>query len=364
MKIGILTFHCAHNYGAVLQCYALQEFLKHMGHDVEVVDYRPKYLITPYKRLVIHRFISLNPIKFLKNTIKETLLINRRFRRYMAFDKFITNRLNLSERVTANNIPLKYDIYIMGSDQIWNPKITKGFDSIYWGQFKFPKERRKYIAYAASMETKSINEEELVFYKKLLENFNAVSVREFQLASLLQPLTDKKIETVLDPTLLADSSIWNKIAKQPSIEQKYVLIYQIRSNQNTSRIAKKIAQQLNAVVIEVVAWLNIHFERNQFQEASPEEFLGLIKYSSCIVTTSFHGTVFSVIFNRPFYCIKLDDGSDTRSMSLLKNTGLEERMINKDDNPIFSEVDYTVANKILINMRNNSRNFLLNAIGR
>ena len=158
MKIGLLTFHCAHNYGAVLQCYALQETLISMGHEVEVINYRPKYLIASYKRFELHRFISLNLINSLKNSIKEALLAGRRFRRYKAFEEFITNRLNLSERVNANNIPSKYDIYIIGSDQIWNPKITKGFDSVYWGQFKFPKERRRYIAYAASMEIKRINE--------------------------------------------------------------------------------------------------------------------------------------------------------------------------------------------------------------
>lgn len=364
MKIGLLTFHCAHNYGAVLQCYALQETLISMGHEVEVINYRPKYLIASYKRFELHRFISLNLINSLKNSIKEALLAGRRFRRYKAFEEFITNRLNLSERVNANNIPSKYDIYIIGSDQIWNPKITKGFDSVYWGQFTFPKERRRYIAYAASMEIKRINEGERIFCKESLRNFDAISVREFQLVNLLQPLTNKKIETVLDPTLLADSSMWNKIAKKPNISQKYVLVYQIRSNQKTLQVANKIACQLNAAVIEVSAWPNIHFKRNVFQCASPEEFLGLIKYSSCVVTTSFHGTAFSIIFRRPFYCIKLDDGGDTRSMSLLKNIGLEERMIYKDYNPIFSEVNYLNTNKMITDMRDKSKNFLLNAIGK
>ena len=96
MKIGILTFHCAHNYGAVLQCYAL------------------------HQKFDIHRFLSKNPIRLIKNCCKEVLLMNRRRKRYKAFDDFISSRLNLSEHVQGNNIPPKYDIYVMGSDQIWN----------------------------------------------------------------------------------------------------------------------------------------------------------------------------------------------------------------------------------------------------
>ncbi len=362
MKIGILTFHCAHNYGAVLQCYALQETLKRMGHDVEVIDYRPEYLLDPYKRFNIHRFISKNLILAAKNIVKEPMMLRARLRRYKAFGKFINGRLNLSSRVTASGISSKYDIYIMGSDQIWNPKITQGFEPVYFGNFNFAKGERKFIAYAASMEAKGLNEEARDFLKKSLQNFDAVSVRETQLANMLQPLTGKSIDTVLDPTLLADSSIWNKIAVRPSIKQKYVLVYQVRMNQRTLEIASDIARQMNVEVIELQAWLSVNLHGDKIQCASPEEFLGWIKYSSCVVTTSFHGTAFSIIFNRPFYCIKLDDGSDTRSLSLLRNTGLENRLISKDSNPVFSEIDYGKANKNVSDLRNVSMDFLAKAI--
>ena len=364
MKIGILTFHCAHNYGAVLQCYALQETLRQMGHEVEVIDYRPDYLVKPYKWFDIHWFISRNPINAARKFSKEIVLLLTRIKRYRAFEKFISSRLNVSDRVNFDSIPSKYDIYIMGSDQIWNPYITHGFEPAYFGKFKFSKEKRKYIAYAASMETKSLGEKAQNFYKQTLKNFDAVSVREFQLATLLQPLTDKKIETVLDPTLLADSSIWNKIAKRPKINQKYVLVYQVRGEkQNILSVANKIACQLNAVVVEVTSWFSIQFKRIKIQNAAPEEFLGLIKYASFVVTTSFHGTAFSVIFNRPFYCIRLDDGCDTRSMSLLKNIGLENRMITKDLNPVPSGIDYVEANKRVADLRKMSMNFLIKNIG-
>ena len=362
MKIGILTFHCAHNYGAVLQCYALQETLRQMGHDVEVIDYRPEYLLWPYRWFDAHRFISKNPIKALKKSFKELVLLRLRFRRYNAFNSFISNRLHISERVSADSIPNKYNIHIMGSDQIWNPKITKGFDPVYFGKFKFPKEERKYIAYAASMEAKSLRGEEQNFYKQSLKNFDAVSVRERQLAELLQPLTSKKVEAVIDPTLLADKNIWESIAKQPKIKQKYVLVYQVRSNEKTIRIAESIANQLSAIVIEIKAWMSIEYSKRKIQCASPEEFIGWIKYASCIVTTSFHGTAFSIIFNRPFYCITLGDGGDSRSLSLLTALQLDDRMVNKNDSPVFSEVNYERANKLLLNLKMKSLLFLTNAV--
>lgn len=363
MKIGILTFHCAHNYGAVLQCYALQETLKRMGHDVEVIDYRPQYLLTPYNIFNKRRILSKNQKFMIKSCIREILLLAARIKRYNAFDKFIKNRLNLSDRVMERKIPNCYDVYIMGSDQIWNPKITHGFDPVYFGYFDFKKSKRKYISYAASMEAKMLNVETKNFYIKALSNFDAVSVRETKLAELLKPLTSKKIETVLDPTLIADRSIWDSIIRKPNIKHKYVLVYQVRNNENTMRIASEIANQINAVVIEVTAWLNICFRKNRFQCASPEEFLGLVKNAACVVTTSFHGTVFSIVFNRPFYCIQLDDYGDTRAQSLLRQIGLSERMIKKNLTPDFTEINYDDGiNKCLSQLHEESLHYLFDNI--
>lgn len=247
----------------------------------------------------------------------------------------------------------------MGSDQIWNPKITKGFDPIYFGNFDFQKGERKYISYAASMEAKTLNEESINFYLKELNNFDSLSVRETRLAELLQPLTTKKIKIVLDPTLLADINIWNRITSQPSIKGKYVLVYQVRYNKDTLRVAYNIANQINALVIEITANTTIRFNRNKLQTSSPEEFLGLIKNAACVVTTSFHGTAFSIIFNRPFYCLHLGDGADTRSQSLLKFIGLSDRMIKKNEIPKFTEIDYEKEiNKNLFHLREESFRYL------
>lgn len=359
MKIGILTFHCAHNYGAVLQAYGLQETLKAMGHQVEIIDYRPAFLLKPYKIFNIDRFISRNPICICKAIIKECLVSTMRVKRFLAFNHFIKCKLNLSEKKEVND---KYDIYIIGSDQVWNPRITRGFHSPYFADFSFNKNKRKYVSYAPSMGSKELRKEEKTFYKQALQNFDSISVRESQLSILLRPLTEKKVSVVLDPALLAEPTIWESIIIKPKIKEKYVLIYQVRTNSNTMRIASNIAKQINGRVITLHAWLSPNISKNNFQCASPEEFLGWIKYASCVVTTSFHGTAFSIVFNTPFYTIKLENDVDVRSLSILKQVGLNERFISKDSSPKFTTIDFTNTNSKLLELRNLSKRFLLRAI--
>ena len=335
MKIGILTFHCAHNYGAVLQCYALQEVLKRMGHTVEVMDYRPAFLKTAYDIVSFRRIYSRNPLKILKSLVSEFLCLPERIRRYKGFDRFIKNRLRLS----SPDIPSDCDVYIMGSDQIWNPGITQGFDGVYFGYLPFSKGARKYLAYAASMEREVLADSEKDYLQKALCNFDTVSVRETHLANLLQPLTEKKVSVVLDPTLLADSSVWNVFLGQRPMKRKYVLVYQVRVDENTLRIARHIAGQLDAEVVAIASFPTWRRSRNLYKTEPPEAFVNWIKHASCVVTTSFHGTAFSIILNRPFYSLALGAG-DTRAVSLLKMVGLEERMIAKDSLPTFQEIDY------------------------
>ena len=358
MKIGILTFHCAHNYGAILQCYALQEYLKVQGHNVEVIDYRPPYLLKPYSLFNINRIRSRNPIRIIKNFIRESILFYGRYKRYCGFESFIKNRLNLSAKVKGKNIPDNYDVYIIGSDQVWNPKITEEFDNIYFANFPFKKEQKKYISYAASMETQELNHEQKKYFTSALNSLDQISVRENVLCELLQPLTHKDIKQVLDPTLLIESSVWEKVVTPPNIKLKYVLVYQVRINERTMQIANEIAKQIGGIVIETVAWLDKQCLKNKYQYASPEMFLGLIKHASCIVTTSFHGTAFSVIFNKPFYTLVLNDGKDSRSLSLLSSVGLRDRAISLETVPTFTPIDYSKANQQLNIIRKESSQFL------
>lgn len=361
MKIGILTFHCAHNYGAVLQCYATQEFLRSKGFEVEIINYRPDYLLQPYQLFDYRRILNKNVIHSLKSIIVEILLFRIRYKRWRAFERFINQRILLSNVVTRQSIPGNYDAYIVGSDQIWNSQITRGFDDIYFCNFPFIKASKKYIAYAASMEACKLDYNSLQFCKTKLNNFDAVSVREKELLSLFRGHVNIPIKQVLDPTLMVSPELWNRFSKMEKIKRKYVVVYQVRHNLNTLRIANHIAKQIGAEVLVLVAWLQLKSKKT-FQNASPEDFINIIRNAAFVVTTSFHGTAFSIIFNRSFYTIKLNDGADSRSSSLLNSLGLEDRMINMDDSPRFSEVDYATVNSRLDILRQQSQDFLLNSL--
>lgn len=361
MKIGILTFHCAHNYGAVLQCYAMQEFLRSKGYDVEVINYRPEYLLRPYKIFVLRRFLRKNPIKLLKAIITESLLLITRIKRFRGFEKFIRERLNISAIVAENYLSSDYDAYIVGSDQVWNPKITHGFDSVYFADFPFSKGERKFISYAASMEARALSSDQIDFFKRNLGNFDSLSVREDALLQLLQPLTSKHITHVLDPVLMAPPQIWDSFSSDKKKVDKYVVVYQVRNHPDTLRIAHHIATQIGAKVKLLVAWPQYDVDRTN-QTASPEAFVDEIRNAACVVTTSFHGTAFSIIFNRPFYTIKLNDGSDSRSTSLLDSLGLSERLIGIGHSPLFTEIDFSKANQRVKELRLQSQSFLLNSL--
>ena len=245
MKIGIITFHNAYNYGAVLQCYALQEFLLQQGYDVQVIDYRNKYLLSCYKVWDVHRIVSKNPIIFLKKSIKECLFLKHRKRRGNKFDNFINNKLRLSN-FTKENLRL-FDLIIIGSDQVWNVHLTNGFDPVYWGNFEI-KENGHIISYAASIEEYwdlSHNEKAI----SLLNKFSSISVREYKTAMFLHSLLNRHIYEVVDPTLLVNAGFWNTIAVKPKIKQKYLLLYQVRNSKITEKYARRKAKELGLKLI-------------------------------------------------------------------------------------------------------------------
>lgn len=362
MKIGILTFHCAHNYGAVLQCYAMQEFLRSKGLDVEIINYRPKFLLKPYMLWNKERFVRNHFILSLKLLLVQILMYRSRYKRFQGFERFINKRLNIGKVVFNNTLPPDYDAYIVGSDQVWNPMITQGFDPVYFADFPFVKGEKKYISYAASMEANTLSDDQAAFFKHHFDNFDSLSVREDSLQQLLQPLTSKPIMQVLDPVLMAPSRIWDCFSCDNTGVEKYVVVYQVRHQPDTLRIAQHIAVQIGAKLKILVAWPIFRPIEGTNQTATPEAFVDVIRNAACVVTTSFHGTAFSIVFNRPFYTIKLNDGWDTRSQSLLTLLGLTDRIADATTSPVFTEIDYSSTNQKLEELRSNSQDYLLSAL--
>lgn len=359
MKIGILTFHDAHNYGAMLQCYALQQYLTNQKHEVTIINYCPNFYQKQYKKHHIFPYLGKNPIRTLKSLYYNVYLYNKRCN---AFIKFHEKFLQLSSHVESSNIPSTYDAYIVGSDQIWNPNLTNGFDKVYFCDFNFPKEKRKYISYAPSMEKQSITKDETKFLSHVFKQFDALSVREGSLIPILQPLTSKKIYQVLDPTLLIDPEIWIKLAnKSPRTTSPYVLLYQIRENELVREKAYQLAKKIHGYVVELTARIDCHYP-TKAQTASPLDFINYFFHADYVLTTSFHGTAFSLIFERNFYTFKLNDNFDNRSSSLLKEIELENHYITPNDTIDLTPINYSIISKKLTLLREKSRNFLKEAL--
>lgn len=363
MNIGILTFHLAHNYGAVLQAYALQEVLKEKGYEVEIINYRPSSIEDVYKlfslRIYKGDYFSRKVYKF----AGRVLTFWARCKRYRNFERFIKVHLNLSKVCARDKsgIPQGYDAYVFGSDQIWNPRLSHGLDEVYLGRFLCKKEARK-IAYAASMGTEYVlGEAERNTLTASLEAFHSVGVREKSLHDLLSDLHINST-VVLDPTLIAGREIFDRLAVKPASSSRYVLLYRLEKDMYALRFAQQIARQLGAEVVEIAPykiWLRDK-GRKIVSAISPEEFCGWFKYAACVVSISFHGTAFSVIFRKDFYCLK--SALQDRSRNLLESLGLGGRMIASDVSVGFEPVDYSKAEEKIKELKKMSKDFLFNAI--
>lgn len=349
MRIGILTFHCAHNYGAVLQCYALQEFLTKKGHDVNVIDYRPKVITEVYKWFKKERIIRKN----LFSALKELMLLPWKKRRYDQFRNFINCKLNLVPVGTITQKP--FDVIIVGSDQVWNFNLTNGFDEYYWGNFPHPK-NTLIISYAASMQD-DWPEELSLRIKQNLENFSQISVRETSLATKLKEVSGgRNIFQVVDPTLLLNREDWDALAKVPKVTKPYLLLFQVETqNEKVERIAEEMAKRKNLPIVRLstlVSWETSHMVKN----TSPEEFVSLFKNASFVVCSSFHGTVFSLIFNRPFVSVRMGVGKDNRVDNLLRQLGLTDHFVDVLNTD--SDYTYNSVSEGLKALKENSVDFI------
>lgn len=364
MKVGILTFHWAHNYGAVLQAYALERYLIGRGYEVEIINHIPAFVKNAYGKSVWKSILSKkHPLASIRKLYNESKVYKLRERRWTVFNSFINSRLNLSEDMDI--ISDKYDVYIVGSDQVWNPKITHGFYPLYFCDFPFEKKNKVYISYAASSELKNITLEEKNKFIYYLQKFDCIGVRETALLRLLQPLTRTQICLTLDPTLLVDKDVFSCLTVNNNYSDKrYVLIYRVWDDQNIRRIAEMVAKKYDAEIIELVSWLDAHTCNNTFQAASPEEFVSLFKSAIYVVTDSFHGTAFSLIYNKSFFFVKVND-AQSRSESLLRLLGIEDRVLRKDCNlSDDKEIDYIRVNKELEELRKDSICFIDAALSR
>lgn len=359
MKIGILTFHSAHNFGAMLQAYALQEQIKANGHEVWIINYRPQYIYRGRPALKRWMFTHGRAM----GTIKRYFRITRKEQKsYDKFEGFANSNMHLTANCHTHSelsqVCCEFDCIILGSDQIWNQEFN-GNDVVWFGEISGF--RGKFILYAVSAGSKGIDEELKKLFGKNLHKFSAISVREKNLVLQIAEIATifKDIQMVLDPSLMVNPNLWKKW-QEPIRTDKYVVTYQARKDDNVYRIAKNIANQISpeCKIVSVDFWENSFRKGIENVVVSPSEFVSLVNNAQCVITTSFHGTAFSIICNTPFYTIRLNDGADGRSEELLNNLNLFDRMVDKSASPIFMKLDSEHYKSKLEEWRSLSQKFL------
>lgn len=359
MKIGFITTHQYRNFGTFLQCYALQYVLESLGHEVEIIDYRRK----EYQRGKIERLrIWLGNIRRypVKNLRKVQNCI-RTIKRNRLFQIFYFQYFHLSSESYATFDELKshppvYDLYIAGSDQIWNPSLN-GFIKAYF--LTFVPEGKK-TSYAPSIGITSLNEVQKRQFAILLSDYQHISCREKTGVQLLNECGIKNVVQVVDPTLLLPSSFWQSLAKKSSLSSKdnYGLAYFLSCDEEKEHIVAPLYHMLKRFDLTMDNTCN----SQSILAAGPCEFLSLIRNADFVCTDSFHGVVFSVIFQKEFYALprhRLDSANsqNSRIIDFLNDLGLEERWITQ---PLLSRIPihYTDANIKLQNRIKHSFDYL------
>lgn len=362
MKIGILTFHCAANYGAVLQTYALQEFLRSEGHDVRVIDYRPNYLIEPYKAFK-YRWKEQNGSFFskVKGVVRACLVVPIRRRRNRMFSDFVRKRLSL-DALNLEDVSNTFDAFIFGSDQIWNPRITRGIDPVFVGNFPAACGKRL-IAYAASVgDNANLDKDAIRALQQVVSRFDVIGCRESSLQSFFRQHFHREIVPVLDPVLLAGRSLFDSIVVSPRETKPYLLLFQLGRDDEVYQYAVSLADRLNLKLIEIVSSGDSLKNLRMRQSLSIGSFLGYIRNASFVIPFSFHGVAFSLLFERQFVVPCLTNTRDNRIQSLLKCVDLEDRMMSLGIMNIPSSINYPeVKNKFQL-YRNSSTAFLRSAL--
>lgn len=336
-KVGIVTFHRAINYGAVLQSYALQRTIESLGAECEIVDYICPKIEFDYKPF------RINKNDLLKSFFKSCVMYRRRKKRADAFSSFFNDYLVKSKNeYTPENIDTlknEYDLFVSGSDQVWSPSCV-GFDPAYF--LTFADDEQKY-SYAASFAVSELPQELIEEYKTRLAGFQKFSVREASGTKLVKELTDREAAVHLDPTLLISADEWSKIALT-QIKKPYILVFTVNPPVSLLKFARKLSKEKNMPVYYLNDAPQIRKSGINYVAASTvEEFVGYFKGAEYVVTNSFHGTAFSIIFNRSLFVeFKNKSGRNIRSEGMLKMLGINREIV--DGSSEETEIDWSKVN--------------------
>ncbi|MBQ3526197.1 MAG: polysaccharide pyruvyl transferase family protein [Akkermansia sp.] len=373
-KIGILTFHRACNYGAVLQCYALNKTLEQLGGSPTTIDYFPSYFRTRY-------YPTLEPFSIwhIKSWLRHKEIVELKETRNRKFEQFAEKELNLHPG-TAHNLQELQEIiqnsgirtWICGSDQVWN-NTCANFDQAFFLYMDLPSGSEKY-SYAASFAFKELPQDLSAEYRKRLENFKKISVREQSGIDIIRKLQLGEAYEHCDPALLLTASDWNKIASKVQ-DDSYILIYHVKKAdlllKKATELKKKTGLKIVYLSSNYYSYSTIYgkqFRKYRYtpvMESSPQDFISLFANAKYVITNSFHGTVFSILFHKNFWSqLHLTDGKvNERVKNLLDKVGITNRWIVDESTPLQENaIDWESVDRRVDSMRTQAKSYLSDII--
>ncbi len=317
MKIATLAYQRHENVGAVLQCYALQKTITSYGHKCEVID----YVCDPADRIFGYQSFK---VKGIKKYITSCIGVISRLPKKPAFISFRKNILETTKKYDKRNISELdgvYDGYIVGSDNVWNSKLT-GLDGAYF--FDFVTDDRKKASYAASMGLAAVPEDERDTFREGIKNFSYISLRERAAAEDIGKLLGRETFDTCDPTIFLTREEWDGLVIEPKIKRPYVLVYHMSPSASFVKFASDFAKSKGLPIVYVPFPYGF-CKCSPKPHIGPCEWLGYIKNASYVVTDSFHGCVFSSIYERNLI-IKVSQLGE-RIKNLTEKLGIQDRMV-------------------------------------
>lgn len=367
MRIGILTYHRAENYGALLQAYALKTYLQRRGFEVSYVDYWPKYHSDYFSIFPLQSFNKANVKGKISIFVRFLLWGIPRYIRKHRLQKFMHEHLGLPKypKIIGNDSETEYyEVVVYGSDQIWRKQNLGGvgFDSWYFGMGNVQSKRK--VVYAGSMGAVRFESAEKSYVLQNLKNFDVISVREKDLQDFLST-NGIKSQLVCDPVFLLTREMWQEVASPCSIKKKYILFYNLLNSRESVDFTNSLAQETGFPVVEINKVLTIsHFLNGRYVScASVKRFLSLVRDAEYVVSNSFHGVAFSILFQKQFYAVGMGQKAN-RVLTLLNNLGIKDRYYM---HPISSlndrrTINYEEVNRELRKLVNKSKQYLHSSV--
>lgn len=348
MKTYSITCHDCYNYGASLQAYALQAFLQREGYEHKIIDYKPEYLSRKYKFTSLRTdepgykiYCYLGPLKSILALYVHRKQLKNYYRK-RAFDDFTKNYLCLTQEfhssdeiATAN---LDADVFIAGSDQIWNTDMENGRDPSFYMSFECDKLKK--ITYAASYGISTVREEYRDFVIEQMKNIRWISVRESTGVKIARSMGFNAVQ-VMDPVFLLTEKEWRKLIIPKKPEEKYILLYYLgEENSLIKELTIKIAHEKGLKIYALNDGRSYSFADKNINDAGPLDFLYYISNAAFVFSTSFHATAFSLIFHRQFFvCPLVGQRNSSRMIDLLSMFNITERYLCSSEYP-FDDIDY------------------------